>query len=418
MLPPVVCVSNAEWDAPIPTNRQQLMRRFAERTRVAYIESPLPVVGSLIGRSRERARRRGWRVEDGVHVLQAWDWLPYPLTKRSQPLSRWMDHTFRSYVVAAWRELGWPQPVSWFYAPDGGDLLGRFDERLSVYHCVDDYQAAERYNHYRRVAIYSERKQERYLARAVDVMLVSAPTLYERWRGINPHLYLAPNVADTALFAQALEPGADHPALAGLPSPRVVFIGALDSYKVDFELLGAVARMLPQVQFICIGPVGSADKTAQAAIPRAANLRYTGPLPHEELPSALRYASACVIPYRMNDYTASVSPLKLYEYLAAGRPVVATPLPSLLAQPADGALVAAPEPTIFAARLVEAMAYDSAARRRISQRVNEHSWERRVEDLEALILDQLARVTSGDDACARESPDGHRARGLERRELI
>lgn len=416
MLPPIVCVSNAEWDAPIPTNRQQLMRRFAQRTRVAYIESPLPVVGSLIGRSRGRTRRRGWRVEDGVHILQAWDWLPYPVTKRSRTLSRWMDHAFRSSVIAAWRELKWPRPVLWLYAPDGGDLLGRFDERLSVYHCVDDYQAAERYNHYRRVAVYSERKQERYLARAVDMMLVSAPALYERWRGTNPNLYLTPNVADTTLFAQALDPGPDHPSLAGVPSPRVVFTGALDSYKVDFDLLEAVARLLPRVQFICIGPIGSADGTTQATIPRAANLRYTGPLPHQELPSALRYASACVIPYRLNDYTASVSPLKLYECLAAGCPVVATPLPSLLAQPADGLLVAEQEPTIFASRLVEAMAYDSAARRRISQRVIEHSWERRVEELETLTFDHLARVASRHDAC--EGCGDHHARALEPHENV
>ncbi len=391
MLPPIVCISNAEWDAPIPTNRQQVMRRFAAWTQVAYIESPLPVVGSVVGRSRGRARHRGWRVEDGVHVLQAWDWAPYPITKRSKTISRWIDRAFRGYIARAWRELGWPRPVTWFYAPDGGDLLGAFDERLSVYHCVDDYQAIERYNHYRRVAVYNEQKEERYLVGAVDLMIVTAPALVERWRGVNPHLTLLPNVADTALFSQALAPGPDHPKLAGVPRPRVVFIGALDRYKVDFDLLGAVARMLPDVQFICIGPVGSADSTTGVDMPQSSNLRYLGPLPHEEIPIALRYASAGIIPYRINDYTTSVSPLKLYEYLAAGSPVVTTPLPALLAQPEDGALVAEPDPAAFAARLVEAISYDTVARRRISQRASAHSWERRMEELKSLLLGQLAR---------------------------
>ena len=396
MLPPIVCVSNAEWDAPIPTNRQQIMRRFAARTRVAYIESPLPVTGSFIGRSRSRTRMRGWRVEEGVHVLQAWDWLPYPATKRSKTLSRWMDHAFRAYVRNSWRALGWPRPIVWFYTPDGGDLLGAFDERLSVYHCVDDYQAIERYNHYRRVAVYSERKEERYLARSVDAMIVTSPTLFELWRGVNSHLTLMPNVADTALFSQALEAGPDHPKLVGLPTPRVMFIGALDRYKVDFDLLGAVARMLPDVQFICIGPTGSADSTRAADAPQGPNLRYTGPVPQHELPSALRFASASIIPYRINDYTTSVSPLKLYEYLAAGNPVVTTPLPGLLAQPEDGALVAGPDPAAFAARLVEAIGYDAAARRRISQRAMSHSWELRMEELETLLLSELSRHTSSD----------------------
>ncbi len=396
MLPPIVCVSNAEWDAPIPTNRQQIMRRFARRTRVAYIESPLPVVGSFIGRSRGRLRKHGWRVVDGVHVLQAWDWLPYPITKRSKTLSRWMDRAFRAYVLRAWRELGWPRPIAWFYAPDGADLLGAFDERLSVYHCVDDYQAIERYNRYRRVAIYSELKEERALVHGVDLTLVTAPSLMERWRGDSPNIALMPNVADTALFSQALEPGPDHPKLAGVPMPRVVFMGALDRYKMDFDLLGAVARRLPEVQFICIGPLGSADSTTGADAPRGPNLRYIGPLPHDELPAALRHASAGIIPYRLNDYTASVSPLKLYEYLAAGTPVVTTSLPGLLAQPADGALVSQPDPAEFAARLVEAIEYDTAARRRISSRAAAHSWERRMEELESLLLSNLAKGALAD----------------------
>lgn len=390
-LPPIVCISNAEWDAPIPTNRQQTMRRFAERTPVAYIESPLPILGSFIGRSRTRARQRGWRVVDGVHIYQAWDWLPYPLTKRSPALSRWMDARFRGAVVRAWRELGWERPIAWFYAPDAGDLVGAFNERLSIYHCVDDYEAIERYNHYRRVAAYSENKRERYLARSVDMMVVTAPSLLDRWRPINPRITLLPNVADTALFAQALEPGPDHPRLAGIASPRVVFIGALDRYKVDFTLLGALARLLPDVQFVCVGPTGTADATSLADAPSGLNLHYIGPAPQRELPAMLRNASAGLIPYHLNDYTASVSPLKLYEYLAAGLPVVATPLPGLLAQHADGALLARPDPEAFAARLVEAMGYDRAARARIAQAAAEHSWERRVLELEALALDQIAQ---------------------------
>jgi glycosyltransferase involved in cell wall biosynthesis len=389
VLPPIVCVSNAEWDAPIPTNRQQVMRRFATRTQVAYIESPLPVAGSLIGRSRKRTFKHAWRIADGVHVLQAWDWLPYPITKRSKTLSRWMDHTFRAYVTRAWRELGWSQPVVWFYAPDGGDLLGSFDERLSVYHCVDNYQAIERYNHYRRVAIYNERKEERYLASAVDLMIVTSPSLLERWRGVNPNVELMPNVADTALFSQALAPGSDHSKLAGIAMPRVVFLGALDRYKVDFELLGAVAQLLPEVQFVCVGPIGTADSTTGADVPRAPNLHYTGPLSQHDLPAVLRYASAGIIPYRINDYTNSVSPLKLYEYLAAGNPVVTTPLPGLLTAPEDGVLVAAPDPAAFAVRIVEAIRYDPAARRRVSQHACTHSWERRMEELESLLLGRL-----------------------------
>ena len=391
-LPPIICISNAEWDAPLPTNRQQLIRRLAQRTQVAYIEAPLPVAGSLVGRSRGRMRRLGWRVEDGVRIFQAWDWLPYPITKRSIGLSRWMDSQFRAAAIGAWRALGWERPIAWFYAPDAGDLLGGFGERLSIYHCVDDYRAAERYNGYRRVAMYSDTKREEYLARGVDQMIVTTPALLERWGAINPRVTLMPNVADTALFATAREEGPVHPLVVDVPEPRVVFMGALDRYKVDFALLEAVARRLPDVQFICIGPFGAADGTTAADAPNGANLRYLGPLPQRELPAALRGASAGIIPYALNDYTANVSPLKLYEYLAAGLPVVATPLPALLAQPAQGALVADPDPDRFTARLIEAIGYDRLTRARIASAAAAHSWERRVADVEALLLDSLAQT--------------------------
>ncbi|HEX9037178.1 MAG TPA: glycosyltransferase [Ktedonobacterales bacterium] len=389
-LPPIVCISNAEWDAPIPTNRQQIMRRLAMRTRVAYIEAPLPVAGSFVGRSRGRERKHGWRVADGVHVFQAWDWIPYPITQRSRGLSYWMDNRFRASVTRAWRRLGWERPIAWFYAPDAGDLLGQFRERLSVYHCVDDYAAAARYNHYQRVAVYDVRKEERYLVRGVDEVIVSAPPLLERWRPVNPSVTLMPNVADTALFAQALEPGPDHPLVAEISRPRVVFIGALDQYKVDFALLGAVARRLPGVQFICIGPTGSADGTTPADAPHGPNLHYLGPLPQRELPEALRYASAGIIPYHINDYTTSVSPLKLYEYLAAGVPVVATALPGLLAEAVDGLGIAQQDPEAFTARLSEAIGYDETARLRVAQRAMTHSWERRVDEISTLLLARLA----------------------------
>jgi glycosyltransferase involved in cell wall biosynthesis len=390
MLPPIVCISNAEWDAPLPTNRQQIMRRFAQRTEVAYIEAPLPVVGAVVGRSRGRTRQRGWREADGVRIFQAWDWPPYPLSKRSLALSRWMDSQFRGAVTRAWSGLGWERPIAWFYTPDGGDLLGAFGERLRVYHCVDDYQAAERFNGYRRVAIYDERKTERYLVGAVDQVIVTAPSLFERWRTVNSQTALMPNVADTALFAQALDVGSDHPCLEGIPTPRVVFMGALDRYKVDLELLGEVARILPAVQFILIGPIGAADQTNRAQLPQGPNIHMIGHLPQRELPAALRRASVGVIPYALNEYTASVSPLKLYEYLAAGLPVVVTPLPALLSNPVDGALIAAPDPEAFAARLVEAMGYDTQARHRLAHRAATQDWERRMTELEALLTQRLA----------------------------
>lgn len=393
MLPPILCISNMAWDSPTPTNRQQLMRRFAARTQVAVVEAPLAVVGSVIGRSRQRTRLHGWRWDSGVRILQAWDWAPYPLARRSNAVSAWADAAFRRYIAAQWRALGWQRPVLWLYPPDSGDLLGCFDERLSVYHCVDDYAAIEQYNHYRRVALYAPSKREESLVRAVDMMVVTSPRIKERWQPLRDDIHLLPNVADTALFATAREPGPEHPALATIPRPRVCFIGALDAYKVDFALLAGVASACPDVSFVAVGPVGFADRTSGAAIPRLPNLRYIPTLPQRELPSLLRGCSACIIPYHLNEYTAGVSPLKLYEYLAAGCPTVATPLPALRAEDAYGLFLAEPTRDTFVERLRHALGVDDAERERISQGALAHSWERRIAELEQLLLAHIERKT-------------------------
>jgi glycosyltransferase involved in cell wall biosynthesis len=395
MLPPILCISNMAWDAPTPTNRQQLMRRFAQRTRVAVVEAPLTVAGSLAGRSRQRTRRHGWRRDGDVRILQAWDWVPYPIARRSHAVSALADARFRGYIAAQWRGLGWENPVLWLYPPDSGDLIGCFDEQLSVYHCVDDYTAIERYNGYRRVAAYSDAKREEALVRAADVMVVTAPRIKERWQAVRDDIHLLPNVADTSLFATALEPGPEHPALAQIPRPRVCFIGALDAYKVDFALLGGVAAACPEMQFVCVGPVGFADRTSGETIPQLPNLHYVDTLPQRELPALLRGCAVCIIPYHLNEYTASVSPLKLYEYLAAGCPVVATPLPALQAEDARGLFLAEPTIEAFAAQLRRALAVEDGERPLIAQGALSHSWEGRIEELEQLILAGIARRTTG-----------------------
>ncbi len=344
VLPPIVCVSNMEWDSSIPTNRQQLMRRFAQRTSVAVVETPLPVLGSFIGHSRSRRRARGWRQDGDVRIFQAWDWVPYPLVRRSNALSRLTDRAFRRRITAAVKMLEWSAPIAWFYPPDGGDLLGAFGECLSVYHCVDDYDASARYTGFHRTATYSKEKQEATLVQSADLVVVTAPHLARRWGSVNPHLHLLPNVADTALFSSALETGPEHPLLASIPEPRVGYVGALDAYKVNYTLLADVARLLPDVHFVCVGPVGVGDRTARSDLPQLLNIHYVGYLPQHEIPSVLRGCAAAIIPYHLNDYTAGVSPLKLYEYLAAGCPVVATPLPTLVAQPEEGVFLARHSP--------------------------------------------------------------------------
>ncbi len=194
----------------------------------------------------------------------------------------------------------------------------------------------------------------------------------------------APNVADTELFSRALAPGRIDPALAELPAPRIVFTGAIVSIKLDMALLVALARLRPSWSFALVGPVGPGDPlTDVSALEAEPNIHLLGHRPYARLPDVLRGADAGLIPYLRNELTGSIFPMKVYEYLAAGLPVVSTPLPAL----ADVAEVAsAPDAAGIAALLDDALAEDSPdARAARSRLAAEHSWDRRLDEIAAAI---------------------------------
>jgi len=193
----------------------------------------------------------------------------------------------------------------------------------------------------------------------------------------------APNVADTELFARALTPSPPariDPAIAALPEPRIVFTGAIVSIKLDIPLLVQLARLRPAWSFALVGPVGPGDPlTDVSALAAEPNIHLLGRRAYAELPDVLRGAAAGLIPYARNELTQSIFPMKVYEYLAAGLPVIATPLPALAG--VDGVL-SAPDAEGFAALLDRELASDSPERRaERSRAAAANSWERRLQEI-------------------------------------
>ena len=228
-------------------------------------------------------------------------------------------------VTRATRRLGMTRPILWAYVPQAEALLDALNPSLVVYHCVDDISAHEL------IDTDSFRAAEERFAGRADLVLASAPELIRRMRELSANVLEAPNVADTELFATALEPGPDDPGLTGLPRPRIVFTGAISAVKLDLVLLLELARRRADL-------VVRARRTGRArAIPTPTSRRWRGePNVHllgmrayEQLPAVLRGADAGLIPYARNALTDSIFPMKVYEYLAAGLPVVSTPLPAL-----------------------------------------------------------------------------------------
>jgi glycosyltransferase involved in cell wall biosynthesis len=375
----IVCVGFADWDTELWTNQHHLMSRLARENRVLFVESLGLRRPQLAGRDLARIRRRlarglaPPRARDGLHVLSP---LVLPL-HRSRAARALNARLLSALVRRAARRLGMHRPILWAYVPQAEVLIDALEPSLVVYHCVDDIAAQER------IDTASFRAAEARFAGRADLVLASAPALAERLRTLSKHVVEAPNVADTELFSRALEPSPPAPfdtAIAALPAPRVVFTGAIVASKLDIPLLVELARLRPTWSFCLVGPVGPGDpRTDVSALASEPNIHLLGRRAYGELPDVLRVADAGLIPYARNQLTDSIFPMKVYEYLAAGLPVIATPLPAL-----DGVagVLTAPDAAGIAGLLDRALADDSPERRRERSRAaTSHSWEQRLHEI-------------------------------------
>jgi glycosyltransferase involved in cell wall biosynthesis len=385
----IVCVGFADWDTALQTNQHHLMKRLAAENRVLFVESLGLRRPQLAGRDIERivkrlrAGLRGAREVDGLHVLS-----PLVLPLHANAFVRALNRRLLAiFVRRAANKLKMRSPILWAYVPQAESLLDVLQPELVIYHCVDDIAAQPG------IDATSFREAETRFGGRADLVLASAPGLAERLRSISSNVLYAPNVADTLLFASALRDGRVDPALAALPAPRIVFTGAIVATKLDMGLLVELARARPAWSFALVGPVGAGDPSTDVSMLAAEpNVHLLGARAYEHLPSVLRGADAGLIPYARNKLTDSIFPMKVYEYLAAGLPVVATPLPSL----ADvRELATAPDAAGIARLLDRALAADTPERRAARSRAAAaHSWEERI-----------ARIATAIDALAQETRD-------------
>lgn len=382
----VVCFSTADWDTLLPTNKHQLMRRLARRNRVLYVETlgtRAPRAASKtdllrIGRRLKRAFEGSTRRENRL-------WTISPVVRPD-----WSTATSRALNRAAFAAQAggvlehFPDPVAWVYSPYAVHLLDRLQPSAVVYHMVDDLAAVPGAN-----AEALRDAENRLLARA-DCVFCTERSLYDRARAANPGARFMPNVADYRHFSRPRAVRSEAIArLRAMPRPRIVFSGNIAPHKVDLRLMARLAMRRRGWNFVLVGPVwegadASADLRRLAALP---NVWMPGHVPYEELPAWLHEADALVIPYVRNDATRAVFPLKFFEYLATGRPVVASPLPSLL--PYEPAVRLAETTDEWIAAL-EASLLDNAEfaeQRRVLAR--RQTWEVRLREMEAEILEVM-----------------------------
>lgn len=319
----IICLSSQPWDSPLPTNRQQIMSRAAERGhQVLFVET-----GGFIGkhlRRGDRARKLLVPVEAATNVRVAQLANVLPWSQRFGACNRLNWLIGARLLRKAARSLPAPS-VLWIYDPRGADAINLFGETFAVYDCVDDYRYQVGSARSRAlVAELDARAGAR--SRLVFATTENLATRHDRGRG---RTHLVPNVGDYEHFSPAVNREIAPDELRACRRPVLGFAGNLTESKVDFALLERLAREFEEGTLLLAGPAGSGAQARVRALAALPNVRWLGLQPYATLPSVVAAFDIALIPYLDNPYTQNVFPLKMFEYLAAGKPVIASGLTTI-----------------------------------------------------------------------------------------
>ncbi len=325
----ILILANAEWDWENRVNCHHIALRLAQDNRVLFVDTvggrtPAPrELGKVVRRFR-RIAGGVRKTSEGVTVLSPFVVPVYGTRWLGRLNAALLEWQLRRVLAQARGDCA-VRPILWLFLPSLVSLVGRFNEKLVVYHCVDEHSANPR------VPARRVKDSERQLLQRADIVLTTSSTLFEDKKNSNPQTFYMPNVADTRHFARArTETIACAADLQGIAHPIAGYIGNVSGYKVNFDLLASVAKLQTAWSFVLIGPVGRGDpSTDLSSLAGLKNVYLLGPRPYSELPRYVKAFDVCLIPFNQNDSTRGSLPMKFFEYLAAGKPVVATDLPTL-----------------------------------------------------------------------------------------
>ena len=306
----ILCFSHLRWHF-VTQRPQHLLSRFARKRRVFFWEEPFFDADG-------EATLESMQESDSLWVLR-----PHLPRVGDADL---MQHEL---LVQFMGRRNVTHFVRWYYTPLALGFSSDLKAEVTVYDCMDELTGFLG-------APPQLRERENELFACTDVVFTGGISLYEAKRTQHENVHAFPSSIDVSHFAAANGVDEEPADQIGIAHPRAGFFGVLDE-RLDLALLTEVARLRPHVQFVLVGPVVKIDP---ATLPQAANVHYLGAKSYSELPRYLAGWDVALLPFALNDSTKFISPTKTPEYLAAGKPVVSTPIRDVIREYGDEGLVA------------------------------------------------------------------------------
>lgn len=373
------------WEGNYLKSTVQLATELARTHRVLYVDYAYTwkdFINSIRGRGFAHWRRmiglekrlREVELDNGarLHVLTLPPVLPANFLKNLRfydALNRLNAAVIMPTIRRTMAQLGMtgndaPTVINAFNPTFGVHTAGRLGERRLIYYCYDEISAATW------AKTHGARLEQQFMEQ-VDAVVVSSQGLFDKKSALHPHCYLVKNGVDFALFNQKIDPSVSKPK-----SPIIGYLGSVDE-RLDYDLLEKLARETPQYRYVFVGRVPSDG--VRARLSALQNVQLVGAQPPATLPNWVQSFDVCLIPFLKNELTAGIYPLKANEYLAAGKPVVATPFANLT--DFDGVISVADGAVAFQKAVENSFLPNEKA---IEKRINfaaKNAWSARAEEM-------------------------------------
>ena len=360
--PTLLCLCHLRWNF-VFQRPQHLMSRFAETMDVIFWEEP--VFDAAIEPRLEIAFPATGVTVVTPHLVPGLEPREY-----DDQLARLLKEQLASRRGPL---------IRWFYTPMMLPMTRGLDSDFTIYDCMDELANFD-------FAPPELPALETELFQVADLVFTGGYSLYEAKRDVHPSVHPFPSSVDKAHFRKARAQDGDPADQAALPHPRIGYYGVLDE-RLDLALVEAVADAHPDWTLVMVGPVVKIDPEQ---LPKRPNIAYLGPKTYAELPAYAGGWDVAMMPFAINAATKFISPTKTPEYLAAGLPVVSTPITDVVRHYGElDAVEIARTAEEFVAGCERMLALgkdsDSAWRSQSDAALAELSWDKVVADMHSLI---------------------------------
>jgi len=396
----IICISSIDWDF-IWQGHQEIMAYFAKNgNRVLFIENTGVRRPGVRDISRIKNRIKNWfkgvtgirREKDNLYVFSPIV-LPFPYSR----IAMWINHRLILSVLEKWMKIvDFSNPIVWTFLPTGLvlDLINNINNKLVVYYCIADFEKLVR--NPARI-----RKSEIGVIKASDLIFVQGQELKRRCEAYNKKVTIFPFGVNMDRFNEDSARTKKPPDIKHIKGTIIGYVGGIHKH-VDFALIRFLAERNRKWTFLFIGPM----QTDISEVEGLENIIFLEQKEHKELANYINSFDVSIVPYLLNEYTETVYPTKINEYLAMGKPVVATALPEVveLNKEYGQIIYIGSSKEDFEEQVKNAMKENnSTSRNRYIEVARDNSWDVRIEKMSQLMQEEITRKKIDTEAMWKEN---------------